>query len=116
MAKYKYSSDKDGVPSFAAKNLVGGFVRNLEDYRKYLMVCFRCHQINSENEPTKYKYMSYWVVNTNESLQNVIGSFHEDFEFTRVDVENIDSFLKTIERTKDDEIEMTNIIAEKYLH
>ena len=39
---YIYSSDKDGAPSFSAKNLVGGFVRNFDDLRKYFMICFRC--------------------------------------------------------------------------
>lgn len=41
-ASYKYTSDNDNKPDFIAKNLVGGFVRNLEDFSKYFLVCFRC--------------------------------------------------------------------------
>ena len=39
-AKYKYSSDNDGRPEFVARNLLRGFVQGLDDYRKYLLVCF----------------------------------------------------------------------------
>ena len=42
---YKYCSDNDGRPAFVAKNLLRGFVQNLDDYRKYLMVGFRCISI-----------------------------------------------------------------------
>jgi hypothetical protein len=40
--QYKYASDKDGAPEFVAKNLVRGFVRSLDDYRKYIFVGFPC--------------------------------------------------------------------------
>lgn len=41
-ASYNYASDKDGAPEFVAKNLVKGFVRNLDDFRKYFITGFRC--------------------------------------------------------------------------
>jgi hypothetical protein len=109
-ANYKYSSDKDGAPDFVAKNLIGGFVRNLEDYKKYLMVCFRCYQICT----SKYKYKSLWIVNTTEPLNNVIGSFYEDFDFVKVDEIEIDNFLETIKRSN--ESNDSNLLIEKYLH
>jgi hypothetical protein len=109
-ANYKYSSDKDGAPDFVAKNLIGGFVRNLEDYKKYLMVSFRCYQICT----SKYEYKSLWIVNTTEPLNNVIGSFYEDFDFVKVNEIEIDNFLETIKRSN--ESNESNLLIEKYLH
>jgi hypothetical protein len=78
---YKYSSDKDGVPDFVAKNLLKGFVRNLDDYRKYFMICFRCFKIGDEE--IKYEYNSLWIVNTSEPINNIIGNiFWEYFDFS----------------------------------
>ena len=56
IVNYKYSSDKNGAPTFSAKNLVGGFIRNFDDLRKYFMICFRCFSHNDET----YTYPSYW--------------------------------------------------------
>jgi len=113
-ANYKYSSDNDGKAEFAAKNLVGGFVRNLEDFRKYLMVCFRCKLVSAEAEPSRYEYKSYWIVNTNEPLINVIGSVYEDFDFVKIESTSIDDFLEIIKRT--DEDSSSSALVEKYLH
>jgi hypothetical protein len=87
-ADYKYNSDKDGAPDFSAKNLVKGFVRNFDDYRKYFMICFRCWKNNEKNE---YKYESYWIVNTLENISNIIGTMSDDFIFE--ENKNIDEFL-----------------------
>ena len=76
--RYKYNSDKDGVAEFSAKNLLKGFVRNFDDYKKYFMICFRCWKSQDKNE---YKYDSFWISNTNEPIQNIIGSMWDDFEF-----------------------------------
>jgi hypothetical protein len=94
--QYKYNSDKDGVPDFSAKNLLKGFVRNFDDYRKYFMICFRCLKLKDKQE---FKYESYWIVNTNEPINNVIGSFYDDFEFEPV--ENINDFLSNIKKLLD---------------
>lgn len=110
---YKYSSDNDNKPDYVARNLLKGFGRALDDYRKYLLVCFRCVEV----EPKKYEYNSLWIVNTNDDLKTVIGSFYDDFDFQlqTFDVENsINKFLEEL-RKKDMEIE-TNIIGETYIH
>jgi hypothetical protein len=110
---YKYSSDNDNKPDYVARNLLKGFGRALDDYRKYFLVCFRCVEV----EPKKYEYNSLWIVNTNDDLKTVIGSFYDDFDFQlqTFDVENnINKFLEEL-RKKDMEIE-TNIIGETYIH
>ena len=107
---YKYSSDNDRKPDYVARNLLKGFGRALDDYRKYLLVCFRC----KEYELLKYDYNSLWIVNTKDDLKTVIGSFYDDFDFQlqTFDVEN--SFLEEF-RKKDLDVE-TNIIGETYIH
>ena len=112
-ANYKYSSDKDGAAEFIAKNLITGFIRNLEDYKKYLMVCFRCNlnttpKLANNNE---YEYKSLWIVNTTVPLKNIIGSFYDDFDFVKVNEIDIENFLETIKKSKE-----SNLLIEKYLH
>jgi hypothetical protein len=103
-ADYKYSNDKDGAPEFIAKNLVKGFVRNLDDYRKYFMVCFRCYK--NENN---YSYPSLWIVNSNDDIKNIIESIHDDYIYT--EESNIPVFLKDIQKIEDE-----NCIEESYVH
>ena len=106
---YKYSSDKDGAPSFSAKNLVGGFIRNFDDLRKYFMICFRC--IKHDTEPITYSYPSYWIVNSIEPLQNIIGSLYDDYEF--VECNEKEDFYKLIYKMNPD---YENLITEGYVH
>jgi hypothetical protein len=108
---YKYSSDKDGAPSFSAKNLVGGFVRNFDDLRKYFMICFRCFK--NDVAPVCYSYPSYWIVNSEDPLEKIIGSLYEDFEFTEIKEEEKDNFYIEIQKIK---IEDENLITEAYVH
>ncbi len=107
--EYKYNEDKDGAPEFSAKNLLKGFVRNLDDYRKYFMICFRCWKDLNE---AKYQYKSLWIVNTLEPVRNVIGSFADDFEF----VEELDTnaFISDIKKLEN--IDGTQCIGESYVH
>ena len=107
---YKYSSDNDNKPDYIARNLLKGFGRALDDYRKYLIVCFRC----KEYESKKYEYNSLWIVNTKDDLKTIIGSFYDDFDFQlqTFDVEN--NFLEEF-RKKDMDVEL-NIIGETYIH
>lgn len=113
--EYKYNTDKDGVPDFSAKNLLKGFVRNFDDYRKYFMVCFRCWKFEHE---IKYKYESLWIVNTNEQISNIIGSMEEDFIFT--ETTNINEFINNIKKLPElDEtiyIDGYTCIGESYVH
>lgn len=115
--KYKYDSDKDGVPDFAAKNLLKGFVRNFDDYRKYFMICFRCWK---DQNISQYKYDSLWIVNTTEPIKNIIGSTSDDFEFELETNTGVDSFISDIKKLPEsDEPVYTNgftCIGESYVH
>jgi hypothetical protein len=106
-ADYKYSCDKDGVQSFIAKNLVKGFVRSLDDYRKYLLVCFRCFS----SEHNTYTYPSLWIVNSNEPLSEIIGSVYEDFNYT--EVSDIKDFLTKFRKI---EVDDSLLLDEGYVH
>jgi hypothetical protein len=107
-ANYKYSSDKDGSPEYIAKNLVKGFVRNMDDFRKYFLTCFRCYI----KEDKKYIYPSLWIFNSNDKLEDVLGSLYEDFDFIEINDNN--NLLKKIQRTDYDE--NSNLLEESYVH
>ena len=110
-AQYKYSSDNDGRPDFVARNLLRGFVQMLDDYRKYLMVCFRCILQDVENK--KYDYPSYWIVNSKDDLSTIIGNIYDDYEFTLIEKdESKQEFLLEMEKKENDE----TVIGESYLH
>lgn len=114
---YKYSSDKDGAPDYSAKNLVRGFVRNLDDYRKYLLAGFRCILVDPVNKI--YSYPSMWIVNSTDSIQTILGSMYDDFEFVEITQEQIPKYLKYFRKTNFDEesnIIDKVIIDEVYAH
>jgi len=107
-ACYKYADDNTGRPAFVAKNLLRGFVQNLDDYRKYLMVGFRC----VSTEEKKYIYPSYWIVNSNDDLKTILGSLYDDFEFyPLVDEERIVRMYRNMQKNEDEAL-----IGEVYLH
>jgi hypothetical protein len=113
-ATYNYESEKDGCPEFVAKNLVKGFVRNLDDFRKYFIICFRCFS-RKEEGIKKYSYPSLWILNSNDELRDIIGSLYEDFTFVE-DLE-ITSFLRDFRKIDlDNENDDTNLLDEAYLH
>jgi len=47
-------NDNTGCPRHVEKNLLRGFVQCLDDYRKYLMICFRCILVNKETNDDLY--------------------------------------------------------------
>ena len=110
-ANYKYADDNTGRPAFVAKNLLRGFVQSLDDYRKYLMVGFRCISI----EEQKYSYPSYWIVNSNDELSVILGSIYDDFDFIPVvEEEKIVSMYRNMQKNEDETNE--KIVGETYLH
>ena len=117
---YKYNSDKDGVPSFNAKNLVKGLVKSFEEEKKLFMICFRCFQ--TDTNPSKYEYKSWMIVNTTDPLNEVVGSTIDDFELEQIpnDMQNdkLDNFLIEMEKLPLDENEerINNCIEESYVH
>lgn len=110
---YKYSSDNNGRPGYVAKNLLRGFVQGLDDYRKYLMVCFRCILVNKDT--TEYIYPSYWIVNSNDDIKTILGSLYDDYDFINVEEEeSITKLLKKMEKNEDENDD--TLIGEVYLH
>lgn len=115
--EYKYNSDKDDAMEFSAKNLLGGFVRNFDDYRKYFMICFRCWKLRDSKQ---YKYSAVWIVNTNEPIRNIIGSLYDDFDFE--ETTDLDYFVSkmqkitTIDSEKPVYIDDYTCIGESYVH
>jgi len=89
---YKWSSDKDGAPEFVAKNLLKGFVRKFDDFRKYFIICFRC--VQETKSPNSYSYPSLWIVNTLDD--KLIDKFSDDFTFTKA--EDSGTFYKLIRK------------------
>jgi hypothetical protein len=112
-ANYKWEGDNAGRPDYVARNLLRGFVQNLDKYRKYLMVCFRC--IMTEPETKTYKYPSYWIVNADGELNALLGDLYDDYNFTSVENDDeINTMLVTMRKNED---EMSSeLIGEAYLH
>jgi len=112
---YKYNSDKNNAPDFSAINLLKGFIRNFDNYRKYFMICFRCYQYQNKNE---YKYKSLWIVNTNEPIKNIIGSIWDDFIFEETfDSDNFIKMIKKLPQTMEKENnDIFTCIGEVYVH
>jgi hypothetical protein len=112
-ANYKFSSDNTGRPAYAAKNLLRGFVQVLDEYRRHFMICFRCILVNKETN--EYRYPSYWIINTNDELNAVLGSVYNDFDFVAVEGEEaVNKFLKRMEKNEDENDDA--LIGEVYLH
>jgi hypothetical protein len=113
-ASYNYSDDYKGRPAFVAKNLLRGFVQQLEDYRKYLMVVFRCVYYGNPEE-NRYRYHSYWIVNSNDDLKTIIGSLYDDFDFIPVvDEERIVRMFRRMQKNEDENDQ--GLVGESYLH
>ncbi len=106
---YKFNDDYEGRPTFVARNLNNGFVKELDEFRKYFMVCFRC----DEKEPNtkKYNYTSLWIVNTTDNIEKIISSRYDDFEWNEITIEDSNnSFFDEFKKTDD------IYISEEYLH
>lgn len=114
-ANYKYAEDNIGRQAFVAKNLLRGFVQNLDDYRKYLMVCFRCISYIDIDNVTHYRYISYWIVNSNYELNTILGSLYDDFDF--ISLEEPEKIVRMLQRMEKNEDENDNaLVGEVYLH
>lgn len=105
-ANYKWADDNTGKPEYIARNLLRGFVQSLDQYRRHLMVCFRCILTNEENKI--YRYPSYWIVNTEANLINTF----EDFDF--IEVKEPEKMLQKMRKNEDESD--AQLIGEMYLH
>lgn len=115
---YKYASDMNGKADYVAKNLVAGFVRNLEERRNYFFNCYRCYtntnantNTNSDADANTYSYTSLWIVNTDSDLMEVTEGCVDDFVLTKVEPGDLDRFLEKFQKSKED-----NLLKEAYLH
>lgn len=109
---FKYYGDYSGRPEYVARNLLHGFIQNLDDYRKHFIVCFRCIQVNKKEK--KYRYPSYWIVNSNDDIKNILGDLYNEYDFMLINEEDeINNLLKCMEKTENPHDEL---IGELYLH
>ena len=75
--KYADASEFNGRPDFILVNKNKGFIQSMDDYRKYFFIAFVCSKKDS-----KASFNSYWVVNTTDDLQKILGSDYDSFKFT----------------------------------
>ena len=102
-AVYKFSSDMDGMPEYAAGNRNRGFLEQINDHRKYLFNVFRCVPTNENNKT--YLFESLWIANLanidetssktmDELIRELIGtSLYDDFEWTKIDTLTESNFI-----------------------
>lgn len=112
---YKYFDDFTGRPSFIARNLNRGFVKDLEDFRKYFFVVFRCKEISEKT----YEYSSKWIVNTTDDIKNIIGERYDDFEWKEVnsaDITEFNNFINDFMKLEKDDEDVPGLVSEDYVH
>ena len=104
-AVYKYNDDYDGKPEFVVNNLLRGFIRQLEDQRKYLFVVFKCTKTDGN-----YRITGTWITNCMLPLEQIVPDKYEDFDWTQVET-NDEAVATVMDRfAKKDEF---NVV---YLH
>lgn len=77
---YKYNEDYDGKPEFIVNNLLGGFIKQLEDKRKYLFVVLKCTKTDGN-----YRITGTWVTNCTLPMEQIVPDKYDDFDWTPVD-------------------------------
>lgn len=110
---YRYANEKDGVAEYIAKNQVRGFIQMLDQYRRFLLVCFRCIQLDSEAKT--YRYPSYWIVSADTDIKTLLGSVYDDFDFIVLEDETQVSKMLHKMRKNEDETD-TQLVSEMYLN
>jgi hypothetical protein len=113
-ATYKFASDKNGAPDYSARNLIKGFTRSFDDYRKYFMICFRCIQSLDSSTELKYSYPSIWIVNAIEPIENIIGSNVENFDL--VEASDPDYIKELLLQMRKMDKETPGLIGEGFVH
>ena len=110
---YRYANEKDGVAEYIAKNQVRGFIQMLDQYRRFLLVCFRCIQLDAEAKT--YRYPSYWIVSADTDIKTLLGSIYDDFDFIVLEDEAQVSKMLHKMRKNEDESD-TQLVSEMYLN
>lgn len=110
-ATYNYNDDNDGRATYMATNLLKGIVRNCEKMGKYAMIVFRCWKKTDEE---KYKYESYWLLNSQVNIDIIANSVHEDFNFMDIPMNVFDDNFRRI--NEDTIVDDYIMLAETYIH
>lgn len=81
VADYAFADEFEGRPDFIIKNKNRGFIQSdiLERKRQYVFVAFSCYKADG-----KVQFKSFWVVNSNDSLEAILEGDYENFKFTPV--------------------------------
>lgn len=88
---YIDSSEFDGRPDFILVNKNKGFVQSMDEVRPYFYIAFSCYKKDG-----KVNFKSYWIVNTNDPFEKVLGSDAECFKFEQLtDVKEFVTAFKT---------------------
>lgn len=107
---YKYNDDYEGRPGFIVKNLVNGFVNQLDDKRKYLFVAFRCQKIFD-----RYLITATWITNSILTIQEVVPDKYDDFTWEQLSLENPSDITRVMTDFRK-EYETTNDLIVAYVH
>jgi len=106
--RYRFASDNDMKPKYIAGNLVGGLVKQLEEFKQFLFGVARCEVSLHPGNGTTYLYDFYTILNTQHNIQDVLGSLLDDYLIEEIELKTIgEQFPKRIDEM---------VIAEKYLH
>lgn len=89
---YKYNRDNDNKPAFIATNLLTGFVKNMEDWKKFFFCGFRCVY---SSDTGIYEYPSIWIANCADSdAKQMLDIYFEDHGLTLINSDQIDSIIE----------------------
>lgn len=110
-ANYRFNEDNDGREPYIACNLQKGLVRNCEKLGKYVMLVFRCWKNKDEN---KYEYETFWLLNSQESIDVIAKKVYEDFNFEEIDWETFDTNFRRV--PEETEVNNRIMLSESYVH
>lgn len=99
--KSKFSEDW----KFKFVNLNNGFAKEFELFKDYLYTCFR---LSVDPETQECIYESWWIVNSSDGMDTILGSDYEYFEWT--EISDLDKFLLEFMKSND-----PKYIAESYI-
>lgn len=89
---YRGAEEFEGRPDFILHNRNKGFLQSdpLEKNRAYLFVAFSCFR-----KEGKLVFQSYWIVNTEDPLEQLLEDELDSFELNEVDLTTIIEGFKT---------------------
>ncbi len=95
VADYVDAADFEGKPDFIIVNKNKGFIQSdpLEGNRNYLFVAFSSFTDHSQND--RLVFRSYWIVNSNDSLESLLEGDYESFKFTECDLATVVEGFRT---------------------